>query len=97
MTEREMTAMEIPIKKQVRLTRHAKEQLLRRGTTEEEVVETIWHNPWKLVRNGRIECRKDFHYGKEWNGRHYKTKQVRPIFIEEKNEVVVITVYVYYF
>ncbi|MCL0033512.1 hypothetical protein M1M99_01700 [Thermodesulfovibrionales bacterium] len=27
----------------------------------------------------------------------YKTKQVRPIFAEEENEIVVVTVYVYYF
>lgn len=32
-----------------------------------------------------------------WNKRVYTTKQVRPIFVEESNEIVVITVYVYYF
>jgi len=32
-----------------------------------------------------------------WNGKHYTTKQVRPIFVEEPHEIVVVTVYVYYF
>jgi uncharacterized protein YuzE len=32
-----------------------------------------------------------------YNGRHYATKQVRPVFVEEPNEIVVVTVYVYYF
>jgi hypothetical protein len=33
----------------------------------------------------------------EWNGKSYSTKQVRPIFVEEADEIVVVTVYVYYF
>ena len=40
---------------------------------------------------------KNFIYNKEWNKKIYSTKQVRPIFVEEKNEIVVVTVYVYYY
>jgi hypothetical protein len=47
--------------------------------------------------NGGLECRKDFVFEAVWSGRHYATKQVRPIFVEEPNEIVVVTVYVYYF
>jgi hypothetical protein len=32
-----------------------------------------------------------------WRGKYYLNKQVRPIFAEELNEIVVITVYSYYF
>jgi hypothetical protein len=32
---------------------------------------------------GRLDCRRNFPYGKEWNGKVYATKQVRPIFVEE--------------
>ena len=32
-----------------------------------------------------------------WNGKTYATKQVRPVFVEEATEVVVVTVYTYYF
>jgi len=39
--------------------------------------------PWQLAELERLECRKDFAYGKEWNGKLYTTKQVRPIFVEE--------------
>jgi hypothetical protein len=44
-----------------------------------------------------MECRKDFLFEAVWNGRHYATKQVRPVFVEEPNEIGVVTVYVYYF
>jgi hypothetical protein len=30
-------------------------------------------------------------------GKRYATKQVRPIFVEEEREIVVVTVYTYYF
>ena len=46
---------------------------------------------------GRLDCRKNFPYRKEWNGKVYAIKQVRPIFVEEPGEIVVITVYTYYF
>jgi len=46
---------------------------------------------------GRLDCRRNFPYGREWNGKVYSTKQVRPIFVEEPAEIVVITVYTYYF
>ncbi len=45
----------------------------------------------------RLECRKDFAFGRQWNDKMYDVKQVRPIFVEEANEIVVVTVYAYYF
>jgi len=46
---------------------------------------------------GRLECKKNFVFEKEWNKQYYKAKQVRPIFVEEDKEIVVITVYTYFF
>jgi hypothetical protein len=39
----------------------------------------------------------DFPFGREWNGRFYQTKQVRPVFVEEAAEILVVTVYTYFF
>jgi hypothetical protein len=39
----------------------------------------------------------NFPFGREWNGHVYATKQVRLVFIEEPEEIVVITVYTHYF
>jgi len=33
---------------------------------------------------------------KEWNGRYYKSKVVRPIFTEKEDEIIVVTVYTYF-
>jgi len=68
-----------------------------RGFTVAEVEEAIRTAPWEAAELARIECRKDFAYGKDWNGNIYPTKQVRPVFVEEADEIVVVTVYTYYF
>lgn len=39
----------------------------------------------------------NFPYGALWNGKMVATKQVRPIFVEEPDEIFVITVYTYFF
>ncbi len=83
--------------KLIRLSGHARGQLAFRGGTEQEIIETIRTEPWQPAELGRLECRKDFTFNAVWNRRHYATKRVRPIFVEELDEIVVVTVYVYYF
>lgn len=82
--------------KPIRLSQHAQQQVERRGTTEAEIVEAIRSSDWQPAELGRLECRKDFRFGRLWKGRHYETKKVRPIFAEERDELIVVTVYVYY-
>ena len=55
--------------KAIRLSGHAHTQLARRGVSEDEVVETIRTSSWQPAELGRLECRKDFPYGREWNGK----------------------------
>ncbi len=85
------------LQKPIRLSGHAYSQLDRRGVTEAEVLQAIRSAPWQPAERGRLECRMNFSYGREWNGKVYGTKQVRPIFVEEPDEIVVVTVYAYYF
>ena len=63
----------------------------RRGFTVAEIEEAIRTSPWDAAELGRLECRKDFPYGREWNGKIYATKRVRPVFVEEATELVVVT------
>ncbi len=68
-----------------------------RGTAEAEIEEAIRTTEWSPAELGRLECRKDFAFDKEWNGKLYTNKQGRPIFVEEEQEIVVVTAYTYYF
>ncbi len=83
--------------KPIRLSRHAYENMHYRGATVQEIEDAIQTAPWEPAEMGRLECRKNYAYNREWNGKYYTTKQVRPIFVEEEQEIVVVTVYVYYF
>ena len=83
--------------KPIRLSGHARDQLGPRGVSEDEIVETIETSDWHPAELNRLECRKEFAFNSMWNGKSYATKQVRPIFVEEAEEIVVVTVYSYYF
>ncbi len=83
--------------KKIRFSIHASEQLHYRGVTEDEVIDAINTSEWKTADRDRMECRKSFNYDDDWNGRYYRIKQVRPVFVEEQQEIVVITVYAYFF
>lgn len=82
--------------KPVRLSAHALSYITKRGFTVAEVEETIRSGKWEPAELGRTECRKTFAFNQEWNERVYATREVRPIFVEEADEIVVVTVYTYY-
>lgn len=83
--------------KPIRLSAHAVQYQAPRGFTGAEAEEAIRTMPWLPAERDRLEVRKDFPFAAAWNGRFFQTKQVRPIFMEEADEIVVITVYTYYF
>ena len=83
--------------KPIRLSGHARQQLGFRGASEQDIIESIRTSTWEPAELKRLECRKNFAFNAEWNGKYYSTKQIRPIFVEEPDEIVVVTVYVYYF
>ena len=72
--------------KPIRLTKHAQGYILARGFTAVEVEEAIRTCPWGSAELGRLDCRKDFPFGRDWNGKHYATKQVRPVFADHVGE-----------
>lgn len=83
--------------KPIRLTKHAREQMIERGANEAEVKEAITKGSREPAKHGRELCRYNFTFGKHWQGKHYSIKQVVPVIKEEPNEIVVITVYTFYF
>jgi len=66
-----MQAM-VRVMKPIRLSGHARENARYRGATEEEVKDTIRTSPWKPAELGRLECRKDFPYGRSGTGKFMK-------------------------
>lgn len=83
--------------KEIYFTAHALANMPRRGFTREEVELCIREEQWENADSGKLECRKNFQFNAQWNGKLYATKQVRPIFPDDADRIVVITVYTYYF
>jgi len=82
--------------KPIRLTRHAVDQCAERGATEDEVYYAIEHGSREPAKRGRSVCRYNFAHDGMWQGKHYAIKQVAPVK-EELEEVVVVTVYTFFF
>ena len=83
--------------KKIRLTKHAIEQCCERGATEDEVIGAIMHGEREQAKKGRLICRYNYPFAKNWNGTYYPIKQVAPVIKEEPHEIVVITVYTFFF
>jgi len=83
--------------KPIEIDDHTRHRMDLRGTTEDEVVVTIREAKKEGAKNKRFQSRKSFPCGQEWNGRKYNTKQIKVIYQELENAIIVDTVYVFYF
>jgi hypothetical protein len=83
--------------KSVRLTKHAFEQCALRGTNQAEIAQAIERGTREPAKHGRLLCKFNFPYNGLWQGKPYAIKQVAPVIKEEADDIVVITVYTFYF
>ena len=81
----------------IRFTSHAKLQCVECGVSENEVILSIRSGKWEAAKYGRKMYRRNFPFNAMWSGKHYAVKQAAPVVKEEQSEIVVITVYSYYF
>ena len=63
--------------KPIRFTRHAQEQCVERGATQDEVIEAIRNGSHEAAKHGRELCRENFQFNADWNGHRYAIKQAR--------------------
>jgi hypothetical protein len=85
------------IEKPIRLSNHAILQCGERGVSIDEVIETIRNGIREPAKKNRYQCKQNFQYNDFWYDSFYSIKQVSPVFVEEENEIVVVTVYSFYF
>ena len=79
-----------------RLIEHAKERASERGATEDEIHTVLSTGSEVQVRRGRKGKEMVFEYGREWLPKRYPQNKVRVIYVEEDDEIVVITLKVFY-
>ncbi len=81
----------------IKFSQHAREQMLERGASEAEVIETIRAGESVPAKRGRQGYRKNFQYDRFWGGRRYVIQQVLAIVAQEDDVLIVVTVYTFYF
>lgn len=83
--------------KPIHFSKHSLLQMIERGAIEQEIIEAINSGEKVPAKKGRQGYRKNFQYDRKWGERTYAIKQVLVIVVEEKDRLVVITVYTFYF
>ena len=84
--------------KPIRLSHHALIRAHERGATEEEVRQAVLHGVRESARRGKWQARYRLPYGgrSPFDGMLYNEKAVEAVFADEPNEIVVVTVKVFY-
>jgi len=85
------------MEKKIIFTNHALVRITKRGTNKEEVIEAIEFGKREQAKDNKIMCRLNLPYNKIWLDTSYPIKQVVPVIVEEGDEIIVITVYTFYF
>jgi len=83
--------------KPIEFSFHAREKMLDRGASEDEVKLAIRSGGGEPARKGRTLFRKNFAFNGCWRGRTYAVKQVAPVVVEQDDRIVVVTVFAFYF
>jgi len=81
----------------MRLHAHARERMLERGASENEVAATIRDGERFPAKFGREGFRRNFRFDGVWRQRRYAMKQVEAIATYEDGDWLVISVVVRYF
>jgi hypothetical protein len=84
--------------KNIRFSQHALDQARLRGATQDEVREAVETVPWQSAKRGKHQVRKTYPFEKPSpiNQRVYAFKTVHVFFADELDEIVIVTVLVYY-
>lgn len=76
---------------------HALERAAERGTTAEEIIDTVEIGESFPAKHGRTGFRRTIIFNSEWQEKHFYAKQIECYGVEENNSWMVITVLVKYF
>jgi hypothetical protein len=83
--------------KEIVFTAHARQRIIERGTSEEDVAEAIRIGMKEPAQRGLYQYRLNLEFKREWAGQYYSVQQVAPVVAVEETGMIVITVYVFYF
>jgi len=75
---------------------HTLKRASERGATEKEIFDVINEGIVIPAKKDRFAKAKIFDYNKFWNDKYYEKKRIEVIYTIEHEEIVTVTVYVFY-
>lgn len=81
---------------EIQIDPHTQQRLKKRGTTEQEIIETLRHGfdiPGKYGRLGKV---KVFTFNSIYNEKYYQEKKLEVYYIIELEKIITVTVYVFF-
>ncbi len=80
----------------IQIDPHALSRMPQRGVTEVEVMAVLERGQAVDAQGSRRARELVFTHAKEWAGHFSDEKKVKVVYVEEENEIVVVTVLAYY-
>ncbi|MDQ6610109.1 MAG: DUF4258 domain-containing protein [Bacteroidota bacterium] len=80
----------------IRLEPHTLRRAKERGATEKEILETLQTGQIISAKNNRLTKSKSFSFSAEKNGKFYEEKKLEVFYTIENDEIITITVYVFF-
>ena len=87
----------VMVEQTIILSDHALRQMQERGVSRDEVEDAIRMGERIPAKRGRLSFRRNFKFNRCWGGKHYAIKQVVPIVVKAETDMIVVTVYAFYF
>lgn len=80
----------------IRINKHTLERAVERGTSAAEIEDVIKTGFSVKAKSNRIAMAKIYNFQQERLGKFYEQKRVEVFYIVENQEIITITVYVFY-
>lgn len=80
----------------IRIEPHTLLRAIERGASEEEIIETINNGLAIKAKSNRMAKVRVFDFNKIRNGKFYEQKKLEVFYVIENNEIITITVYVFF-
>jgi len=80
----------------IQIEPHTLQRAVERGVTEEEIIEVLQSGVNILGKFGRLGKSKIFAFNAKRIGKYYEEKKVEVYYIIEQQNIITITVYVFY-
>lgn len=80
----------------IQIDMHTLERAKERGTSEAEIEDVVATGFPVSAKHGRMGRAKVYEFGRDRHGKYYQQKRVEVFYVVEGDDIITVTVYVFY-